>query len=442
MAYFLFILVNAALFIRPAEIVPAWQAWEVYFYLIVTCFAVALPDVLRYFTAQSLDTQPITLCVFGLLVAIFASSAVNTDAAETWRTSFFFAKVIVYYILFVSLVTTAARLQTLLICMLAFCGCVTILAVLRFHDLIHLETIKPLLDVRDGQYGDTITVKRLQGTGIFHDPNELCVLLAAMIPLSLYFLVWSKNLLVRGMCLASVPLFGYAVMLTGSRGGFLAFVGGLGALAWTRFGWKKTALLSAIGLPVLFILFAGRQTELSTGTNTASTRVGLWREWLTVFKENPAFGTGMTLRPEEDPQTKRPDLGKKHLAHNSYIQSFADLGFIGGCLFVGAFMLAGWSVYRFNAKDSLIQQHELKDVQPFLLASLAAYGLGMASLSICYMIPTYLMLALTVAYTRMAQRSALSAPAPLRFDLPQVGRIGAAGVFTLFSIYVFVRFLA
>ena len=45
MAFFLFILVNAALFIRPAEIVQSWQGLEIYFYLILACAVAALPDV-------------------------------------------------------------------------------------------------------------------------------------------------------------------------------------------------------------------------------------------------------------------------------------------------------------------------------------------------------------------------------------------------------------
>jgi hypothetical protein len=58
------------------------------------------------------------------------------------------------------------------------------------------------------------------------------------------------------------------------------------------------------------------------------------------------------------------------------------------------------------------------------------------------MIPTYMMLALVVSYTRMAQRHALVAPPPLRVNGALLGRMAAAGIFVLFSIYVFVRFLA
>jgi O-antigen ligase len=442
MAFFLFLLVNATLFIRPAEIVPALLGWEIYFYVILACLIAAAPDILRYLTSQSLDTQPITLCVFGLLLAILVPSMLTGDIAEAWRTGFHFAKIIAYYLLFVSLVTTPTRLRTLLICILAFSGTITLLAILRYHNVIHLDTMQTLEDRSQGLYGATITFQRLQGTGIFQDPNELCVLLAAMVPLGLYFLLTERTLFLRIVCAGLLPLFGYAVFLTGSRGGFIAFAGGLGVLSWMRYGWQRTALIGAIGLPLLLVVFAGRQTEISTTTGTAQTRVELWREWLTTFRENMLFGKGMSLPKEEEMVNNRPDLQRRHVAHNSYLQSFADLGLVGGCLFVGAFLTAGWSLYRFGGRDPLLMDPDLKAMQPYVLAGLAAYGLGMLSLSICYIIPTYMMLGLSVAYTQMARRAALAPPPPLRFDLSLMGRFAAAGVFTLAGIYVFVRFLA
>ena len=266
MAFFLFILVNAALFIRPGEIVPALLGWEIYFYVIMACLIAAAPDVLRTLAGQRLDVQPITLCVFGLLIAVPLPALLAGDVGEAWRTGFHFAKVVAYYLLFISVVTTPTRLRILLISILTFCGIVTLLAVLRYHDVIELTTIQTLKDTVSGDYGATIDIKRLQGSGIFQDPNELCVLLSAMLPLCLYFLIASRNVFAKIGCAALVPLFGYAVYLTQSRGGFIAFLGGLAVLSWIRLGWRKTAVIGAVAVPVLLLLFAGRQTDISTST--------------------------------------------------------------------------------------------------------------------------------------------------------------------------------
>lgn len=442
MAFFLFVLVNAALFIRPAEIIPAMLGWEIYFYVILACLAVSIPEVLKYLTGNAPESQPITLCILGLALVIPIPFLLSGDLGEAWRTGFHFAKVIVYYVLFVSIIVTPARMRILLGCILAFSGIVTLLAVLQYHGAIQLNTIDALKDTVAGQYGDTITIRRLQGTGIFQDPNELCVLLSALVPLCLYFMLSDPNPFMKLLGLALLPLFGYAVYLTQSRGGFIAFAGGLGVLAWMRFGWQKAAMLGAIGLPVLLILFGGRQTEISTSTGTAQTRVSLWRDWMTVFRENAIFGKGMSLMKEDQMKNRRSDEEKRHLAHNSYLQGFADMGIFGGCLLVGAYFTALWSIYRYNARASVLVNADLRTLQPYVMATVSAFALGMLSLSICYIVPTYMMLALSVAFTQMARRSALVAPPPLRLDVPLMARMASAGIGVLGVIYVFVRFLA
>jgi hypothetical protein len=161
-----------------------------------------------------------------------------------------------------------------------------------------------------------------------------------------------------------------------------------------------------------------------------------------TFRENPVVGKGMSMAKEEDVKHRRPDQELKHLAHNSYLQSFADLGFFGGVLFVGAFFIALWALYRYNSQDCVLLNGDLRALQPYLVASVCAYAIGMMSLSICFVIPTYLMLALSVSYTQMARRAALVAPPVLRLDVALLGRMIVVGIGTLAFLYVFVRFLA
>src|SRR5947209_2798197 len=63
LAFVLFILVNAVLLIRPAEILPQLEGIELYFYVIAACSLIAAGDVLKYLTGTQLATQPITLCI-------------------------------------------------------------------------------------------------------------------------------------------------------------------------------------------------------------------------------------------------------------------------------------------------------------------------------------------------------------------------------------------
>jgi hypothetical protein len=154
------------------------------------------------------------------------------------------------------------------------------------------------------------------------------------------------------------------------------------------------------------------------------------------------LGKGMPLQKEEDVKNRRPDEGKRHLAHNSYLQGFADMGLVGGTLLVGAFFTAGWSLLRCHPSRCLYVNVEAKTMHPYITASVAAYALGMATLSICFIVPTYMILALAVAYAHIARRSFLAGPAPLTLDVPLLARFAAVGFCTLAGIYAFVRVLA
>ena len=75
----------------------------------------------------------------------------------------------------------------------------------------------------------------------------------------------------------------------------------------------------------------------------------------------------------------------------------------------GAFFTAFWSIYRWGARSQFLLDSELRALQPYLLAGIAAYVLGMMTLSIGYLVPTFMMLAISVAYTQMASRACLAA---------------------------------
>ena len=268
-------------------------------------------------------------------------------------------------------------------------------------------------------------------------------MLAAMVPLCFYFLLADRSTWTKLVSVALLLLFAYAIYLTRSRGGFLAFVGGLGILSWRHYGWRKTALIGVCAAPLLLIVFGGRQTDISSTTGTGQERIGMWREWLTCFRDTIPFGNGMSLRVEAEPSaTPIPRGDLKLLAHNSYLQAFADLGFVGGCLFLGAFLVAIWSYYRVSRHQGLVLDPGVRRMEPFLLACLIAYCLGMITLSIPFIVPTYLMLGLAVAYAQISARAFLPPIAPVRFDYTLVGRFAVAGVLCLGCIYVFVVFFA
>src|SRR3954470_6813643 len=75
----LFILVNAALFIRPAELAPAAQGLPIYNVIIVACLAVSFTKVLKELSGRKLKAAPLNVCVVGLLFAVAMSCISRLD---------------------------------------------------------------------------------------------------------------------------------------------------------------------------------------------------------------------------------------------------------------------------------------------------------------------------------------------------------------------------
>lgn len=436
MAFVLFILVTGILVLRPAEILPELQGVPLYEYAIVACFLVALPEILRYLTSGSFDSRPVTFCVLALLPVIVFSELATFNWDRAWEKFYYFFKVVIYYLLLVSLVSTPIRLRRFALCLLVFCTALTTITVLHYHEVIDLTTLRQLADGDfDREAGQHVALTRLQATGMFQDPNELCVFLSAMVPLCLFFLMDSSSGFVRFAWVLPLGMFGYGIALTYSRGGFLAFLVGLAALTWAKFGWRRMIALGFLGLPILLLLFAGRQTDISAASGTGQTRVQLWSDWLYVFKENPVLGQGMSLPDAEAKQL--PGYDVKHLAHNSYLQSFADLGVVGGVLFLGAVYLAMMSLIRFGSGQTHILEPGQQRIQPYLVGVVAAFGFGLLSLSVNYVVFTYLIVGLAAAYPAMTRHWP---PLPaLRIDGPVLSRLALISIAFLACTYVFVR---
>src|SRR5258708_6048859 len=96
-AFVLFVLLNASLFIRPADILPALEGAPIYQVLIIACLFLAMKAVGAQLRSRDLRGRPISVCVIGLGLLIPLSLAANglwenigTDGVE-------FIKVVLYY---------------------------------------------------------------------------------------------------------------------------------------------------------------------------------------------------------------------------------------------------------------------------------------------------------------------------------------------------------
>lgn len=433
MSYFLFLLVNATLFIRPAEIVPELLGLPIYEVLILSCLVATHASVFDHLKTRSILSNPITVCVLGLLVAVVVSHLVQLSSDSIWyarHTGLEFLKMVLYYLLVVSLITSTARLRSFLSWFVAFTIVLTILAVLQFHGIIAIPTLEALERTEfDPNLGIVVAFLQLRSTGIFNDPNDLSLVLVLAMGATLYWRADRGAGLMRYVWLLPLGLFGYAFALTRSRGGFIAMLAGVLCLLQGRYGWKRTLPLALVAVPLLFAVFAGRQTDISTNAGTAQGRIQLWSEGLGLFRLSPIFGIGYGNYGQYAGQ----------VAHNSFIHCFAELGFFGGVLFLGAFYYAIATMYRMRSSEVVLLDPELTRMRPYLMAMIAAYATGILTLSRSYIVLTYMVLGLATAYFQLTRKYAISPLPERRFDLKLARRFALVGVAFVMASYVFVR---
>jgi hypothetical protein len=460
MRFFLFLLANALLYIRPSELIADLAAVEIYRWFILACLAVSLPAVVQQLSLRFPEVPPVVTCVVLLLPAVFLSGLFHGNFELIQDTVTEFAKVLIYFLLMIALIIDTAKLRQFLRWIGLCSAAVTLVAVMRYHadiaappasataapkdeakkkDAMHGTFVVD--EVRDPKTGEITKVNRMCGTGIFNDPNDLALVLITSIPMCLCWLTDPSKKLTRPFWLGLLLLFGYALMLTYSRGGFLALLAGLGTLFFLKFGSKKTILLGLLCLPALFIVFAGRMTSISADEGTGQTRIQLWSDGLYIFRMSPLFGIGM------DNYTQF----SSHVAHHSFIHCFTELGLIGGTLFLGAFYFALKGMYDLRESPSPSASEgpsgsdvhtdesdaELRRLHPFLTATLVAYTIGICFLSRSYVVPTFMILGLAVVYMRLrASQAPVALPAWTFLAWPRLAGISCG---FLACSYVFVR---
>lgn len=391
MDFGLFVLLNAILLIRPEETQPDIAGLRLYLIVIILTTLSALPRLGQTLRRSELTKSPITMCILGIWVAGILSQLVRGQIGLAVDFGGDFGKVVLYYLLLVSILDTPARLRSFLGWLVGFVIVISTLGLLQHHEVIDIEAMRPLerQTTIDEESGEFTVINQLRATGIYNDPNDLCLILVTGSICAFYRAVTAEGFAIRVLWLLPIGLFGYAVFLTQSRGGLLGLMLAVATWAHGRFGWKRGLLLSAALLPAMLFLSGGRQTEIGVGAETAQTRLQVWSDGLVAMMRNPLTGIGVGEYNDE--------VG--HVAHNSFIHAYVEMGLVGGSLFLGAFTLAVSALYLANPEWNRATLR----VRTFLLAVVVGYAGGVFSLSRNYVAPTYLILGLASAFLSMAR---------------------------------------
>jgi hypothetical protein len=373
--------------------------------------------------------QPVTLCVIGLLLAAILSHLSHFAFWGLQETIPDFVKVIVYYLLLVSLIDTPQRFRGLLY---TVCLCGTTMVALCAADYAgwqDFEFITHIVD-RDAitEDGEILLVLRMRGTGLFQDPNDISLVIAIMSVLCCYFMMNPKSSPLRFGWLLPLAVLAVALYFTKSRGGLLAIgAAGLTFLA-NRYGRNVAIVCGLCGVLAVPVL-AGRQGNINLEEGTGQDRIQIWRDGLEEAKGASAlFGIGHG--------TYSDAVG--YVAHNSFVHAFVELGLFGGTIFWGCFAFTALAMYRLRQVRSDTVDQEFARFRPFLAAIQAGWCVGLFSLSRCYVVPTCLIIGLGAVYVSI-MNAQLSPPRLLVVwdrHHAQLLAVSSAGVFVMLNVFV------
>jgi O-antigen ligase len=182
--------------------------------------------------------------------------------------------------------------------------------------------------------------------GSFGQSNELGAFLAMYTCFAAALMLGTRNLLARLFLLTTVLAGGYAIVLTLSRGAFLAVLAGLAFVGLRSSRWLLAAFVLVLATSPLWAPDYLKQRVLNSevevqGSDQATIdmasqiRVDTWRAILQIVSEHPLEGVGFNGLGEVLPGAGLA-LGVEvvETAHNTYLRFLGEMGVFGLALFV------------------------------------------------------------------------------------------------------------
>lgn len=395
MAFRLFLLLNVIFFVRPDDIITSLADSHLYLFTFLVCLIFSWRELFATVNLNKLINDPITCCIilYGLIFTL--SNVIHVGGSTAGGKGFDYLKLVLYYLLFISLVNTPERLRIFFTTLVLCIGCMTGIVLLDHFEVIRVEAIEPFIQ---NEYDDDGTLigsfPRLKYLGTFQDPNDLSMILGVGMILSVY-LFNSGGSILRVLWVIPLASFGMLMVLTQSRGGLLGLAAGVAAFFASRLGWRKALPLAAAAIAMLLYVVGGRQANFSLSGGTGQDRLRIWSEGISLMTQPSYILTGIGVDKYQD------EVG--YVAHNSYVHAFVETGMIGGIIFSGMVLLAFGMVFKQGTTRLKYYLPMLAQMQPYLLAALADYLMCMFSLSRNYVMTTYMMLGICTVFIRMTQ---------------------------------------
>ena len=202
-----------------------------------------------------------------------------------------------------------------------------------------------VIGIADGSFTGTADgAARLEGGA--GDPNYLAASIVACSIVAVSLLAIPIKLVVRWSIAAVLTILIIGLVMSGSRGGFLA-AGGAVLTAFFVFKYRRAYVLAAtavvLGIGALAFLNVPDAWERMTDFNEDNGRSSLWTVGARMWEDQPVTGVGLNnfvvhsadyVREPGNLENTELVVERPHVPHNTYLQVLAELGLVGLALFV------------------------------------------------------------------------------------------------------------
>ena len=376
-------LFTAVVFFRPYEFSPSL------FWLSTSAFWIAFATLVIFVLTQlglenTITARPRELKLILLVVLLGALSIPQAlEPLRAWNSFTVFLKVVVIFLVMINVVRTEKRMKALWILVLV-ATCILSVNAINDYRLGKLEL-------------QGIRIKGAIGS-LFDNPNDLALHLVTMLPIALALSFSSRNRLTKILFFIVSFLIVGGIVVTFSRGGFLALLATITVLLW-KLVRSSRWLIPPVGaaLAVLFLVFApgGYKTRISTtGDESSVARFDDLKRSVYVTVRHPLLGVGM------DNYILFSNVNKS--THNAYTQVSSEMGVAAAVLYV-LFMLAPFKGLRNIERKS----YEIRPARRFfymsiaLQASLVGYMVASFFASVAYLWYIYYLVAYAVCLRRI-----------------------------------------
>lgn len=264
--------------------------------------------------------------------------------------------------------------------------------------------------------GGSLVIMRGPG-GMLKDNNDFALALGMGIPILLNVGLSEKRVLLRRALIAVVPLTMITILLTHSRGGFLAMCVGIMVLVWRSK--NRIAGFAVISLVVIAGILAAPSSVVerisSIGEyeedDSAQSRLAAWRVAGVMISRNPVFGVGFGHFQDNyrfyDPAAEDSslDLHTSHVAHNSYLQIWAECGTPTFLLYLTLILLSFLDLWRLRAAAR--RRYHVSWILNYTTmfeAALCTFVVGSVFLNRAQFDLFYHMVAIILAFTTIARK--------------------------------------